>query len=114
YSTDSDVLQAHEHDHQAPVARLINDDRHLMKLKGTYVESLPRLIDPADGRIHTTYDQTVAATGRLSSLDPNLQNIPIRTEVGRKIRRAFKTPEGRAFVAADYSQIELRILAHLA
>ena len=114
YSTDSDVLQALEHDHQAPVARLINEHRHLTKLRGTYVEALPRMIDPADRRIHTTYDQTVAATGRLSSVDPNLQNIPIRTEVGRKIRRAFSAAEGHQFVAADYSQIELRILAHLA
>jgi DNA polymerase-1 len=113
YSTDSDVLAALEADHQAPVARLINQHRHLTKLKGTYVDSLPKDIG-TDGRVHTTFHQTVAATGRLSSMDPNLQNIPIRTEVGHKIRKAFKAIEGHSFVSADYSQIELRVLAHLA
>ena len=93
--------------------RLIIEHRELSKLKGTYVDALPGLIDPADGRIHTTLNQTVAATGRLSSTDPNLQNIPIRTAMGRRIRRAFIPAPGHVLLSADYSQIELRLLAHV-
>jgi DNA polymerase-1 len=95
-----------------PVPRLTLEYREIAKLKGTYVDALPALAD-AQGRVHTSFRQTVAATGRLSSSDPNLQNIPIRTAAGREIRRAFIAPPGRQLVVADYSQIELRILAHL-
>ena len=95
-----------------PVPRLTLEYREIAKLKGTYVDALPVLAD-AQGRIHSSFRQTVAATGRLSSSDPNLQNIPIRTAAGREIRRAFIAPPGRKLVVADYSQIELRILAHL-
>jgi len=95
-----------------PLPRLVLEYREISKLKGTYVDALPALAD-AEGRVHTSFRQTVAATGRLSSSDPNLQNIPIRTATGREIRRAFIAPEGRKLVVADYSQIELRILAHL-
>ncbi|MGH9364344.1 MAG: DNA polymerase, partial [Thermoanaerobaculia bacterium] len=95
-----------------PLPRLVLEFREIAKLKGTYVDALPALADPA-GRVHTTFAQTVAATGRLSSIDPNLQNIPIRTAAGRQIRRAFVAPAGRKLVVADYSQIELRILAHI-
>jgi DNA polymerase-1 len=93
--------------------RLVLQYRALAKLKSTYTDKLPGEIDPASGRIHTSYHQTVAATGRLSSSDPNLQNIPIRTPEGRRIRQAFVAPAGRKLLAADYSQIELRIMAHL-
>src|SRR6185369_12732290 len=95
-----------------PVPRLTLEFREISKLKGTYVDALPAIADEA-GRVHTSFRQTVAATGRLSSSDPNLQNIPIRTAAGREIRRAFIAPPGRKLVVADYSQIELRILAHL-
>jgi DNA polymerase-1 len=95
-----------------PLPRLVLEFREIAKLKGTYVDALPALADEA-GRVHTTFAQTVAATGRLSSLDPNLQNIPIRTAAGREIRRAFVAPKGYLLVRADYSQIELRILAHI-
>jgi DNA polymerase-1 len=95
-----------------PVPRLTLEFREIAKLKGTYVDALPALADEA-GRVHTSFRQTVAATGRLSSSDPNLQNIPIRTAAGREIRRAFIAPPGRKLVVADYSQIELRILAHI-
>ncbi len=111
-STDSGVLE--ELAPQYPIAQRIIDYRQLSKLLQTYVDALPQLMDPKTGRIHTTYNQAVAATGRLSSSDPNLQNIPIRSEDGRKIRRAFVAPKGSVLVAADYSQIELRILAHMA
>jgi DNA polymerase I len=111
YSTDADVLT--ELALQHPLPGKILEHRTLSKLKGTYADALPVLVNPATGRIHTTFNQLVAATGRLSSQDPNLMNIPIRTELGRRIREAFVPEEGWRFVAADYSQIELRILAHL-
>jgi DNA polymerase-1 len=111
YSTDADVLTELSLTH--PLPGKILEHRSLSKLKGTYADTLPGLIDPETGRIHTTFNQLVAATGRLSSQDPNLMNIPIRTELGRRIRAAFIPAEGWRFVAADYSQIELRILAHM-
>ena len=95
-----------------PLPKLVLEFREISKLKGTYVDALPAIAD-AQGRVHTSFRQTVAATGRLSSSDPNLQNIPIRTETGRQIRKAFIAPPGRSLVVADYSQIELRILAHM-
>ena len=98
---------------QHPLPRAILDYRSLVKLKNTYVDPLPGLVNPDTGRIHTHYSQTTAATGRLASTDPNLQNIPVRTEEGRRIRTAFVAPPGRLLLAADYSQVELRILAHL-
>ncbi len=110
YSTDADVLTELAVGHDLPVRLL--EYRNLAKLKSTYADALPALIHPRTGRIHTTFNQLVAATGRLSSSDPNLQNIPIRTELGRRIRAAFIPEDGWRFVAADYSQIELRILAH--
>ena len=111
YSTDADVLEQLALGHDLP-AKII-EHRTLSKLKSTYADSLPLLIDPATGRIHTSFNQLVAATGRLSSSNPNMQNIPIRTELGRRIRAAFVPDPGHLFVAADYSQIELRILAHV-
>ncbi|MDX1972937.1 MAG: DNA polymerase I [Candidatus Sumerlaeia bacterium] len=111
YSTDVDVLESLRHAH--PVPALLLQYRTLEKLRGTYIESLPSLINPRTGLIHTSYNQTIAATGRLSSSDPNLQNIPIRTAEGRAIRQGFlPTKKGWLFLAADYSQIELRLLAH--
>jgi DNA polymerase-1 len=92
---------------------LILDYRSVAKLKSTYTDKLPQQINPDSGRVHTSYHQAVASTGRLSSSDPNLQNIPVRTDEGRRIRQAFVAPEGRRLLAADYSQIELRIMAHL-
>ncbi len=113
YSTDSSVLEELAADHEMP--RAILNHRQLAKLKSTYADALPRLIDPATGRIHATFHQTVTATGRLSSSNPNLQNIPIRSELGKEIRKAFVPgSEGWSLLAADYSQIELRIMAHLA
>jgi DNA polymerase I len=110
-STSRDVLEELAARYELP--RLIIEYRELAKLKGTYVDSFPNLISPADGRIHTTLNQTATATGRLSSTEPNLQNIPIRTEIGRRIRRAFIPADGCVILAADYSQIELRLLAHI-
>ena len=110
-STAEDVLEELAAEHELP--RLILDYRGLAKLKSTYTDKLPEQINPATGRIHTSYHQAVAATGRLSSTDPNLQNIPIRTPEGRRIRQAFIAPPGYVLMAADYSQIELRIMAHL-
>src|SRR4029453_4628417 len=110
YSTDVDVLEELALGHALPGKIL--EDRQLAKLKGTYADALPTLIHPRTGRIHTSFNQLVAATGRLSSSNPNLQNIPIRTELGRRIRQAFIPEEGWRFMAADYSQIELRILGH--
>ncbi len=110
-STAADVLETLAEEHQ--IARKVLDFRQLAKLKGTYVDALPLLIDPRNGRVHTTFNQTGAATGRLSSSNPNLQNIPIRTELGREIRAAFVPQEGWQMVVADYSQIELRLLAHM-
>jgi DNA polymerase-1 len=98
---------------QHPLPRAILEYRSLVKLKNTYVDPLPELIEPLDQRIHTHFSQTTAATGRLASTDPNLQNIPVRTLEGRRIRRAFVAPPGRLLLAADYSQVELRVLAHL-
>lgn len=110
-STSLDVLEELAVQHELP--RLILDYRSIFKLKSTYVDSLTNLVNPETGRIHTSYNQAVAATGRLSSSDPNLQNIPIRTGEGRKIRHAFIPDDGYRYVAADYSQIELRIVAHI-
>jgi len=110
-STDSTVLESLREAH--PVVALVLEYRQLTKLKSTYIDALPGLVDPTDGRVHTSFNQTVAATGRLSSSDPNLQNIPIRTELGRRIRRAFIPRAGNVLLSADYSQIELRVLAHL-
>jgi DNA polymerase-1 len=110
-STDAATLEALADQHDLP--RIILEIRQLAKLKGTYIDALPTLVDKATGRIHTSWEQAVAATGRLSSSDPNLQNIPIRSELGRKIRATFVAPPGARLVSADYSQIELRVLAHL-
>jgi DNA polymerase-1 len=110
-STAVGVLEDLAQEHELP--RLILDWRSLQKLKGTYVDALPQLVNPLTGRVHTCFNQAVAATGRLSSSDPNLQNIPIRTELGREIRAAFVAEPGHVLISADYSQIELRVLAHL-
>ncbi|HUE30764.1 MAG TPA: DNA polymerase I [Verrucomicrobiae bacterium] len=110
-STDVDVLTRLAEQHPLPAKIL--EYRALSKLKSTYVDALPALVDPATGRLHTSFNQTVAATGRLSSSDPNLQNIPIRSEEGRRIRAAFVAAPGHRLMSADYSQIELRVLAHL-
>ena len=110
-STNEEALEAIADKHELP--RLILEHRGLAKLRSTYTDKLPEMVNPDTGRVHTSYHQAGAATGRLSSSDPNLQNIPIRTEDGRRIRTAFVAPEGRRIVACDYSQIELRIMAHL-
>ena len=110
-STDEDVLQELALDH--PLPKVLLDYRGLAKLKSTYTDKLPRMINAATGRVHTSYNQAVAITGRLASSDPNLQNIPVKSAEGRRIREAFIAPSGSHIVSADYSQIELRIMAHL-
>jgi DNA polymerase-1 len=110
-STDEEVLQKLAEDY--PLPKRLLEHRTLAKLKGTYTDKLPKMVDQLTGRVHTSYSQAVAVTGRLASSDPNLQNIPIRTSEGRRIRAAFVAPAGRRLVSADYSQIELRIMAHL-
>jgi DNA polymerase-1 len=110
-STSVDVLEELALSHELP--RLILEWRTMQKLKGTYIDALPELVNARTGRVHTSFNQAVAATGRLSSSDPNLQNIPVRTELGREIRRAFVADPGCVLISADYSQIELRVLAHL-
>jgi DNA polymerase-1 len=111
-STGNDVLEELRGTH--PIIELILEHRHLQKLQGTYVDALQQLVDPVTGRVHTSFNQTGAATGRLSSSDPNLQNIPIRTDIGKRVRRAFIARSGAVLLSADYSQIELRVLAHMA
>ena len=111
YVTSEEVLQQLRHKHE--IVELILDHRGLKKLLGTYIEALPKLINPRTGHIHTSFNQTITATGRLSSSDPNLQNIPIRGEDGKEIRKAFIPEPGCLFFSADYSQIELRVMAHL-
>lgn len=110
-STDEDVLQELALDH--PLPKVLLEYRGLAKLKSTYTDKLPKMINPQTGRVHTSYNQAVAITGRLASSDPNLQNIPVRTQEGRRIREAFIAPQGSHIASADYSQIELRIMAHL-
>jgi len=110
-STNEEALEAIAEQHELP--RVILEYRGLAKLRSTYTDKLPEMVNPDTGRVHTSYHQSGAATGRLSSSDPNLQNIPIRTDDGRRIRRAFVAPPGRRLMACDYSQIELRIMAHL-
>ena len=111
YSTGADLLEQLAADHE--IARKILDYREVTKLKVTYADALIRLIQPSTHRVHTTLHQTVASTGRLSSSDPNLQNIPVRSEIGRMIRRSFIAPQGRLLLSCDYSQVELRVLAHI-
>ena len=111
FSTTEEILEKHRQNH--PIVGLILKDRSLRKLLSTYVNALPELVNPVTGKIHTTYNQTVTATGRISSTNPNLQNIPIRTDDGREVRRAFIADEGCVVLSADYSQIELRLLASL-
>src|SRR5262249_24677959 len=112
YSTDADTLEELRPLH--PIAGLILDYRQLMKLKSTYVDALPLMVNPRTGRVHTSFNQIGAATGRISSSDPNLQNIPIRTDLGKQVRRAFIAGEpGCVLLAVEYSQVELRILAHV-
>jgi DNA polymerase-1 len=111
YSTDASVLEGLKGTH--PVVEFLLDYRQIMKLKSTYIDALPTLIDPETGRVHTNFNQTATATGRLSSSEPNLQNIPVRTEEGLQVRRAFIAEGDSLLLAADYSQIELRIMAHL-
>ena len=111
YSTAAEVLEGLRGRH--PVIERLLEHRQLTKLLGTYVDALPQLINPIDGRLHTSFDQAGAETGRISSNNPNLQNIPVRSELGRKIRKAFVAPPGHYLLAVDYSQVELRILAHI-
>ena len=110
-STDEEVLEALAADY--PLPKVLLEHRALSKLKSTYTDKLPQMVNPRTGRVHTTFSQATAVTGRLASSDPNLQNIPVRTEEGRRIREAFVAPPGHVLVSADYSQIELRIMAHL-
>lgn len=110
-STSEEVLEELALDY--PLPKVILEYRGLAKLKSTYTDKLPLMINPKTGRVHTSYHQAVTATGRLSSTDPNLQNIPVRNDEGRRIRQAFIAPQDYLIVSADYSQIELRIMAHL-
>jgi DNA polymerase-1 len=110
-STDEDVLEKLALDH--PLAKILLDHREISKLKSTYTDKLPKMVNPRTGRVHTNYGQAIAVTGRLASNDPNLQNIPVRTPEGRRIREAFVASRGHAIVSADYSQVELRIMAHI-
>jgi DNA polymerase I len=110
-STDEEVLQKLAEDY--PLPKILLEHRGLSKLKSTYTDKLPKMVNPKTGRVHTNYAQAVAITGRLASNDPNLQNIPVRTGEGRRIREAFVAPAGSSIVSADYSQIELRIMAHI-
>jgi DNA polymerase-1 len=112
FSTDARVLQAIRGEHE--IVEKVEDWRELSKLKSTYLDALPELIDARTGRLHTTFNQTATTTGRLSSTNPNLQNVPIRTELGREIRSCFVAEEGHKLISADYSQVELRVLAHIA
>ena len=112
FSTDARVLQAIRGEHE--IIEKVEDWRELSKLKSTYLDALPELIDARTGRLHTTFNQTATTTGRLSSTNPNLQNVPIRTELGREIRSCFVAEEGHRLISADYSQVELRVLAHIA
>ena len=111
-SVAADVLESMQGMH--PVIDLILEQRQLSKIKGTYLDALPKLVNPKTGRVHTSFNQTGAVSGRIASQDPNLQNIPIRTELGREVRRAFIVEQGNVMIAADYSQVELRIAAHIA
>lgn len=111
YSTNEEVLTELAYDY--PLPKIILEHRRLTKLRGTYLDKLPKMVSPRDGRVHTTFGQATAVTGRLTSVDPNLQNIPVRTEEGRRVREAFIAKDGFVIISADYSQIELRIMAHL-
>jgi DNA polymerase-1 len=111
YSTSEDILEKLRSKH--PIVGKILDYRGIKKLLSTYIDALPQMVNPKTGKIHTSYNQAIAATGRLSSTNPNLQNIPVRDEQGREIRKAFVPEEGEIFMSVDYSQIELRIMAHL-
>ncbi len=111
YSTDAATLDNLKNDH--PIVKVILEHREVAKLKGTYVDALPALVNPQTGRVHTSFNPTGTSTGRFSSSNPNLQNIPIRTELGRQVRRAFVAPPGSVLLSVDYSQVELRILAHI-
>jgi DNA polymerase-1 len=110
-STDEEVLERLALDH--PLAKFLLEHREISKLKSTYTDKLPKMVNARTGRVHTNYGQAIAVTGRLASNDPNLQNIPVRTPEGRRIREAFIAPADHAIVSADYSQVELRIMAHI-